>query len=798
MTMGKWFFAGRVGALLAVLVLAAMALPANADVPPPPTGVSATAGDGRVTLNWTVSAGATGYTVYQSTSSHTEASPAALTIHDGTATTGQVAGLSNGTRYYFVMQAINASGHSTTNSNEVSATPMAVIAPPPTNVTAVAGNGSVTLNWTAVAGATGYTIYKSTASHGEAAPAALVVGGGTSTTGTVTGLTNGTKYYFVMQSTNSAGHSTTNSNEASATPVLPVPAAPTNVTATAADSSVVLNWTASAGATSYTVYKSTASHGEAAPVALTVAGGASTTGTVTGLTNGTRYYFVMQAVNASGHSTTNSNEVTAIAGVPIPPPPTNVTATAADGSVVLNWTAAAGATSYTVYKSTTSHGETAPIALTVAGGATTTGTVTGLTNGTKYYFVMQSVNASGHSTTNSNEVSATPAVVTTQWIPDYYGERVRVRSSTTGGAGIVAGPSVDLQLQNCNPNSVAVNSGKLYVVCSNGFGNMDQILVYDAATIRSSMMLTNGTPPVSNAMPLKAITHSVTSTTETYNGQPITGPTGQPVAVPVGFYSLIAIAFDASNNLWVSSYGGTIPNNANNVSGNPDPIPVKGRIFSISAAELANATPAVVDSLDDSPSAPAGLVFDTDGSLWVVGQYANGILLNFTSDQLFNGANANPRYCFTSDNVGCSSQAGLFKGAEGVALFDNKIWVANNDTGANGDVPGRELVGMSVSNGQLVVGTVFGSSTDATKSPVVCPGGLFATSSHLWVNDESYGENPPHCGAAGDQGTNVGGIFAFTAAQLEGTTTDLSSALRYTQVTSLPGFGGIYIENDTP
>ncbi|MDB5987292.1 MAG: hypothetical protein JWR16_2345 [Nevskia sp.] len=104
----------------------------------------------------------------------------------------------------------------------------------------------------------------------------------------------------------------------------------------------------------------------------------------------------------------NSSVAISVSPLPLPAAPANVTATAGNGSVTLNWTASANATSYTVYKSTSSHGEAPPIALTIVGGATTTGTITGLTNGTKYYFVMQAVNASGHSTTNSNEVSATP------------------------------------------------------------------------------------------------------------------------------------------------------------------------------------------------------------------------------------------------------------------------------------------------------------------------------------------------------------------------------------------------------
>ena len=184
-----------------------------------------------------------------------------------------------------------------------------------------------------------------------------------------------------------------------------VPTAPTSLTATGSDSQITLNWTASSGATSYNIYKSTSSHGEAPPVVLSVAGGSSNTATITGLTNGTTYYFVIQAINSSGHSL-NSNEASARAGT-VPAAPASLTATAGNSQIILNWTASSGATSYNIYKSTSSHGEAPPVALSVAGGSSNTATITGLTNGTTYYFVVQAINSSGHSL-NSNEASAKP------------------------------------------------------------------------------------------------------------------------------------------------------------------------------------------------------------------------------------------------------------------------------------------------------------------------------------------------------------------------------------------------------
>jgi len=89
-------------------------------VPTPPTGLTATPGNTQVSLSWTGSAGATGYHVKRgSTSGGPYTQIAAPTTASYTDTS-----LTNGTTYYYVVSASNASGESG-NSSEVSATPAA-------------------------------------------------------------------------------------------------------------------------------------------------------------------------------------------------------------------------------------------------------------------------------------------------------------------------------------------------------------------------------------------------------------------------------------------------------------------------------------------------------------------------------------------------------------------------------------------------------------------------------------------------------------------------------------------------
>src|SRR5580698_3899720 len=91
-------------------------------------------------------------------------------------------------------------------------------------------------------------------------------------------------------------------------PVVSAPAMPASLTATAANAQVNLSWTASSGATSYHVKRSTTSGGPftqiAAPSAASYADSS--------LTNGTTYFYVVSALNSAGESANSAQ----VSGVP--------------------------------------------------------------------------------------------------------------------------------------------------------------------------------------------------------------------------------------------------------------------------------------------------------------------------------------------------------------------------------------------------------------------------------------------------------------------------------------------------
>jgi hypothetical protein len=444
-------------------------------------------GNLSVSLTWSAITGATGYRIYRGTSPGSEptllatiasGSATAFTDDGATLTTAYtpltntayvttptqtapaLAGggsLTLATPYYWVITATTAAGE-TWQSNEVTLTPSG-------------GNQTGTLNWNAVAGASGYKVYRSTTS-GSYGPSCLVttIGSGATVTYNDTGgalsagqppgntatidppaqatptLANGgslvdtTTYYYVMTSLTAAGQ-TAQSAEVSVTAASP------NLTA-------VLTWTTVTGATGYNIYRSTTSGTYGASSLLTtinsgatatysdpgaslVSGQPPTTNTATiqvpvqsaavlqsggTLVQSQAYYWVVTAVTANGETPASGQQT--------------VTASAGHGTSKLTWTAVSGAVSYNVYRATASgaFGATSLVASvgsgvtytdtgTAAGAGqppgdtaaiaapTTAGCATATTGGAlaaaTYYYAVTALTASGETAPGTEQSQAT-------------------------------------------------------------------------------------------------------------------------------------------------------------------------------------------------------------------------------------------------------------------------------------------------------------------------------------------------------------------------------------------------------
>jgi len=174
----------------------------------------------------------------------------------------------------------------------------------------------------------------------------------------------------------------------------------------AGDAHITITWDSVPGAAAYKIFSTTTAGLYA--TALETVGSSVYSYDATGLTNGTTYYFVVKAANGGGDSD-NSNEVSATPQVAAPGAPVLQSASAGDGYVNVSWIGVAGSTGYKVYASTTSGSYTTPPATTAAG-LVYSCDVTGLTNGTTYYFAVKATNPGGDSA-YSNEISAMPKTV---------------------------------------------------------------------------------------------------------------------------------------------------------------------------------------------------------------------------------------------------------------------------------------------------------------------------------------------------------------------------------------------------
>jgi cellulose 1,4-beta-cellobiosidase len=110
--------------------------------PAAPTNLTATVGDTQVTLNWSASAGATGYNVKSSLTNGGSYSVIGTNMNSLVFTN---TGLLDGTNYYYVVSALNLGGEST-NSLQASARPVSLVSP---RLAFQAGGNQILLAWPA-------------------------------------------------------------------------------------------------------------------------------------------------------------------------------------------------------------------------------------------------------------------------------------------------------------------------------------------------------------------------------------------------------------------------------------------------------------------------------------------------------------------------------------------------------------------------------------------------------------------------------------------------------------------------
>ncbi|MCW6009022.1 fibronectin type III domain-containing protein [Micromonospora sp. CPCC 205371] len=323
--------------------------------PPAPGNLTATQhDDGTIGLSWTSSGDGIWYYVYsRDVTAGGSFTRSQYPISSGTTHTAGY--LVNGHTYAFYVRAIGHGDAESAPSNTVQA--VARIGPPPspTHLTATArSNGDIELSWDPSGPDYWYYVYsRDVTAGGSFTRSQYPISSGT--THTAGFLIVGHTYAFYVTTIGDGGVESAPSNTVQAASYVPPPAAPGNLTASAGNGQVSLSWSSSGAGIWYWVYtRDVTEGGSFTRSQYPVTSG--TTHTATMLTNGHTYAFYVTAIG-EGSESAPSNTVQARPRVPLPPAPTNLTATSrADGTIDLSWNSSGAGIWYWVYSRNASAG----------------------------------------------------------------------------------------------------------------------------------------------------------------------------------------------------------------------------------------------------------------------------------------------------------------------------------------------------------------------------------------------------------------------------------------------------------
>ncbi len=302
-------------------------------VPSVPTGLTATPGNGSVSLSWKANPAGDAvshYNVYRTDQwfDGPWASPTGTSFLNAS-------NVLNGTTYCYDVSASNAAGESG-RSAPVCATPTGPkpsVPSVPTGVTASPGDGSVTVSWDPNPGGekvTHYNVYRTDQTY----PGPWAMPTGTSFTN-ASNVVNGHRYCYVVSASNGAGEGG-KSAPVCATPTgpqSPVPGVPTGLSIAGGIQGVTVTWQPNPGSdelTHYTVYRT-------GPRSSSTSTSVITTAYVDVLViGGVPYCYQVSASNLAGESTATAPICVTAPEIIVrpsgPPPPPTITGQPTNGT----------------------------------------------------------------------------------------------------------------------------------------------------------------------------------------------------------------------------------------------------------------------------------------------------------------------------------------------------------------------------------------------------------------------------------------------------------------------------------
>ncbi len=485
-------------------------------------------------LTWSAVSTAGSYDIYRGTTSGGESVTPLQTGITGTSFSD--AAVAAGSSYFYEVTAVNGGGQSG-DSPEATATLAPPIPGTPTGVTATATSPStISVSWLDESFETGFQVLES----GDGVNYSLV----TTTAKGVTsypasGLVAGQKYYFEIVATGASGNSQASVPASATTPSNIVASGFYGLTATPQPSEILLAWPAQFGAVSYSIFRGTSSGGESGAPVETGLGGAFADTSVSAVTT---YFYTVQA-NMKNGAMELSSEVSAKPLAPVPAAPVTLRTSALPNGILLNWSAVGGATSYDIFRGTSSGNE----ALTpYQSGLTTTSFVdTAVSGAGTYYYVVAGVNASGQGIGSAEVAGAAPAVtglpaptglfatanstgdITVSW-QDVPGETGFEVLRSNDGVNFSQITSVGSGITNFADSGLNSGSTYYYQVIALGAGKASVASASTSATTQTAFVYTNQPAPqpsggFTNGSPSGLVTPTTTQPNNIfYVGMPVT------------------------------------------------------------------------------------------------------------------------------------------------------------------------------------------------------------------------------------------------------------------------------------
>ncbi len=417
-----------------------------------------------VTVRWNTVAGAAGYRVFRKSGSGSWT----VVANNVTSTSYTDRSASSGTNYTYTVRAYRGAYSTASDSlystaywsSYQSAGRSIRYLATPTLQSASAGSSGITIRWSAVSGATGYSIHRKVSGTGWTTIATLDSGSATSYTDHST-LTSGTRYIYTVRALNgairsyydTAGISVTAGSGGTTNNTL---AAPTLANIYNAERGVTIRWNAVSGASGYRVFRKS---GNSSWIVVTN-NTTSTTYTDNSVSSGTRYTYTVRAYRGAYSSAADnlysntywsSYNSTGISVNYLAAPSLN-SASAASSGVTVRWSAVPGAAGYRVFRKSGS-GSWAVVANNVT---STSYTDRSAESGTSYTYTVRAYRGS-YSTAAANLYS------TAYW-SSYRSAGISATASgttlvnyvTTGNLNYRTGPGFDYPIAGTLPPNTVV------------------------------------------------------------------------------------------------------------------------------------------------------------------------------------------------------------------------------------------------------------------------------------------------------------------------------------------------------